>query len=254
MDYTQFLNDKYVLTFFLLFIRWSALIAFLPVFNFQTIPNVIKAAFVFWFTIVTFPLVPLVTFEPTVSNIFLSIINEITFGFFTGIALQIVFMILQFAGELISFVMGLTMATIVDPNSGIQTPVISQFFNLLAVVIFLSVNGHYVMLELIAKSLHSMPFGAFFDMKSMGEYLMHEMNRFFILGFSLAFPILAISILSDIIFGMIMKSMPQFNLLVIGFPIKIALSFMVIIAILSSMMFMFKKEIFDVINILSSFI
>jgi flagellar biosynthetic protein FliR len=91
-------------------------------------------------------------------------------------------------------------------------------------------------------------------MKSMGEYLMHEMNRFFILGFSLAFPILAISILSDIIFGMIMKSMPQFNLLVIGFPIKIALSFMVIIAILSSMMFMFKKEIFDVIKILSSFI
>jgi len=254
MDYAQLLNDKNVTTFFLLFIRWSALIAFLPVFNFQTIPNMVKAAFVFWFTIITFPLVPLVTFEPTLNNITLSIINEITFGFFTGIALQVIFMILQFAGELISFVMGLTMATIVDPNSGIQTPVISQFFNLLAVVIFLAANGHYLMLELIAKSLHSMPFGEFFDMKSMGEYLMHEMNRFFILGFSLAFPILAVSFLSDIIFGMIMKSMPQFNLLVIGFPIKIAISFMIIIAILGSMLFIFKKEVFDVINILLSFI
>jgi len=254
MDYTQLLNDKHIVTFFLLFIRWSALIAFLPVFNFKTIPNTIKAAFVFWFTIVTFPLVPPVSFEINLNNLFLSIINEVTFGFFTGIALQIIFMILEFAGQLISFVMGLTMATIVDPNSGIQTPVISQFFNLLAVVIFLSVNGHHLMLELIAKSLHSMPFGEFFDMKSMGEYLMHEMNRFFMLGFSLAFPILAISFLSDIIFGMIMKSMPQFNLLVIGFPIKIALSFMIIIAILSSMIFMFKKEIFDVIKILSSFI
>jgi len=254
MDYAQLLNDKNVTTFFLLFIRWSALIAFLPVFNFQTIPNMVKAAFVFWFTIITFPLVPLVTFEPTLNNITLSIINETTFGFFTGIALQVIFMILQFAGELISFVMGLTMATIVDPNSGIQTPVISQFFNLLAVVIFLAANGHYLMLELIAKSLHSMPFGEFFDMKSMGEYLMHEMNRFFILGFSLAFPILAVSFLSDIIFGMIMKSMPQFNLLVIGFPIKIAISFMIIIAILGSMLFIFKKEVFDVINILLSFI
>jgi len=254
MDYTQLLNDKHIVTFFLLFIRWSALIAFLPIFNFKTIPNTIKAAFVFWFTIVTFPLVPLISFEPTLNNVTLSIINEMTFGFFTGIALQIVFMIVEFAGQLISFVMGLTMATIVDPNSGIQTPVISQFLNLLAVVIFLSVNGHYLMLELIAKSLHSMPFGQFFDMKSMGEYLLHEMNRFFILGFSLAFPILAISFLSDIIFGMIMKSMPQFNLLVVGFPIKITLSFMVIMAILGSIMFMFKKEIFEVINTLSSFI
>ena len=254
MDYTQLLNDKHIVTFFLLFIRWSALIAFLPIFNFKTIPNTIKAAFVFWFTIVTFPLVPLISFEPTLNNVTLSIINEMTFGFFTGIALQIVFMIVEFAGQLISFVMGLTMATIVDPNSGIQTPVISQFLNLLAVVIFLSVNGHYLMLELIAKSLHSMPFGQFFDMKSMGEYLLHEMNRFFILGFSLAFPILAISFLSDIIFGMIMKSMPQFNLLVVGFPIKITLSFMVIMAILSSIMFMFKKEIFEVIKTLSSFI
>jgi len=254
MDYTQFLNDKNIVTFFLLFIRWSALIAFLPVFNFQTIPNTIKAAFVFWLTIVTFPLVPLISFEINLNNIFLSIINEITFGFFTGIALQIVFMILDFAGQLISFVMGLTMATIVDPNSGIQTPVISHFFNLVAVLIFLAVDGHHLVLILLAKSLHSMPFGQFFDMKSVGEYLIQEMNRFFILGFSLAFPILAISFLSDIIFGMIMKSMPQFNLLVIGFPIKIALSYMIIIAILGSMMFMFKKEIFSVIKILSSFI
>jgi flagellar biosynthetic protein FliR len=225
MDYITLLNDKNVTTFFLLFIRWSALIAFLPVFNFQTIPNSVKASFVFWLTIVTFPMVQIITFEPNLTNIFLSIINEVTFGFFTGIALQIVFMILQFTGQLISAVMGLTMANIVDPNSGIQTPVISQFLTIVATLIFLAVNGHHLMILMIAKSLHSTPFGEFFNMKEMGEYLMHEMIRFFILGFSLAFPITAISLLSDIIFGMIMKSMPQFNLLVIGFPIKIGLSF-----------------------------
>jgi len=254
MDYINFLNDKQVTTFFLLFIRWSALLAFLPVFNSNAIPNKVKASFAIWFTFVTFPIAPTITFIPTVGNVFLAILNEVTFGFFTGIALQIVFMILQFAGQLISFVMGLTMANIVDPNSGIQTPMISQFFTLTATVIFLAVNGHHLMLILIAKSLQHMPFGEFFNMRNMGEYLMMEMGRFFILGFSLAFPILAVSILSDIIFGMIMKSMPQFNLLVIGFPIKIGLSIVVIMAILSSMMFMFKKEIFHVIEILNTFI
>jgi flagellar biosynthetic protein FliR len=99
-----------------------------------------------------------------------------------------------------------------------------------------------------------MPFGEFFYMRNIAEYLISEMGRYFVLGFSIAFPILAISILSDIIFGMIMKSMPQFNLLVIGFPIKIGLSIAVIIAILSSMMFVFKKEIFQVIKILATFI
>ena len=254
MDYINLLNDKYVTTFFLLFIRWSSLIAFLPVFNSTTIPNSIKASFVLWLTFVTYPMVPIITFEPTTTNLFLAIINEATFGFFTGIAIQIVFMILSFTGELVSFVMGLTMANIVDPASGQQTPVIGQIFNLVAITIFLAVNGHHLMLLLIAKSLHSMPFGEFFEMRHIAQYLMQEMSKFFILGFSLAFPIIAISILSDIIFGMIMKSMPQFNLLVIGFPIKIALSFAVLTAILASMMFMFKKEIFETINILKTFI
>jgi len=254
MDYISLLNDKSVTTFFLLFIRWSSLLAFLPIFNSTTIPNIIKATFVVWFTFVTFPMVPIITFEVNLNNIFLAIINEATFGFFTGIAIQIVFMILSFAGQLISFVMGLTMANIVDPTSGQQTPVISQFFNITAITIFLAINGHYLMLLLVAKSLHSMPFGEFFEMRHMGEYLMIEMSKFFVLGFSIAFPIIAVSILSDIIFGMIMKSMPQFNLLVIGFPIKIGLSFAVIIAILGSMMFLFKSEVLKVINILSTFI
>jgi len=254
MDYISLLSDKNVTTFFLLFIRWSSLLAFMPVFNSTLIPNQIKAAFAMWLTFVTFPMVPIITFEPTLNNIFLAIINEATFGFFTGIAIQIAWMILQFAGELISFVMGLTMANIVDPTSGIQTPVISQFFTITATTIFLAINGHHMMLLLVAKSLHSLPFGEFFNMQNIGAYLIHEMSKFFKLGFSLAFPILAISLLGDIIFGMIMKSMPQFNLLVIGFPIKIGLSFAVIIAILTSMMFIFKQEVFNTLKYLTSLI
>jgi len=82
---------------------------------------------------------------------------------------------------------------------------------------------------------------------------MGEMARLFVMGFSLAFPILALSILSDIIFGMIMKTMPSFNLLVIGFPAKIAVSFVVLIAVLGSMMTVFKSEFLRTFNILGGF-
>jgi flagellar biosynthesis protein FliR len=65
----------------------------------------------------------------------------------------------------------------------------------------------------------------------------------FVVGFMIAFPIIALSLLADIIFGMLMKTMPQFNLLVIGFPIKIMVAFVVIIATLATFMGIFVAEL-----------
>jgi flagellar biosynthetic protein FliR len=70
------------------------------------------------------------------------------------------------------------------------------------------------------------------------------------MGFVLAFPIIALSILSDIIFGMIMKTMPSFNLLVVGFPVKIVVSITVLMAILGSFAYIFKREFFLMMNLL----
>ena len=70
----------------------------------------------------------------------------------------------------------------------------------------------------------------------------------FVIGFTIAFPIIALSWMADIIFGMLMKTMPQFNLLVIGFPIKIIISFAVIIAILASSMLIMQAQMQDAFN------
>ena len=78
------------------------------------------------------------------------------------------------------------------------------------------------------------------------------MTNLFTFGFIISFPILALSLLSDLIFGMLMKTMPQFNLLVVGYPIKITIGFAVLIAILAGMMELFKTLILRVINDLPS--
>jgi len=70
----------------------------------------------------------------------------------------------------------------------------------------------------------------------------------FVYGFILSFPVVAFSLLLDVVFGMLMKTMPQFNLLVIGFPIKITVSLVVLIATLSSVMLLFKKEFIEAMN------
>jgi len=70
----------------------------------------------------------------------------------------------------------------------------------------------------------------------------------FIYGFTLSFPVVAFSMLLDAVFGMLMKTMPQFNLLVIGYPIKIAVSLVVLIATLTSIMLIFKREFLEALN------
>jgi flagellar biosynthetic protein FliR len=226
----------------------------MPFFNYTAIPMNVKAAFAFWLSILLFPVTPKFAYEINTANIILSVLNEVAFAFFVGTALQIVFDILKYAGEQISFVMGFTMANVLDPNAGVQTTIISQFFVWVAVLIFLNFGGDHMEILFLDKTLKMLPFGAFFSYHNVYEYFIDYMGRYFLLGMTMAFPIIAISLMGDIIFGMIMKTMPQFNLLIVGFPIKITIAFMVLIAIIGSMMHLFTNEMTRVFGSVFGFI
>ena len=252
MEIAKLLTDINVVTFLLLFIRFASFLAFIPFFNFPTIPMSAKAALALWLSVLFFPMVPKVNFDINVITLFLAIISEVTLAFLVGSALNMVFDILRFAAEQISFVMGFTMASVFDPNFGVQSNVVGQFFIWVAILVFFAFGGDHLEIWLVAKSLHSLPLGAIFDVHAFYQFFVDFMYKYFMLGFSLAFPILAVSLFSDIIFAMIMKTMPQFNLLVVGFPIKITIAFMVLMAIMGSVMHIFQKEMIHVFNIIFS--
>ena len=254
MEIASLLTPVNVITFLLLFIRFASFLSFLPFFNYTTIPIVGKAAFAFWLTILFYPFTSKITFEINTFNLIIAILSEITLAFLVGAALNLVFDILRFAAEQISFVMGFTMANVFDPNAGVQSTIMSQFFVWIAVLIFFSFGGDHLEIQLIANSLNHLPLGILFDMHPFYQFFTDYMYKYFLFGFSLAFPILAVSLFSDIIFAMIMKTMPQFNLLVVGFPIKIAIAFLVLISILGGMMRIFENEMLEVFNVLNSII
>jgi len=151
----------------------------------------------------------------------------------------------MYAGEQISLMMGFSMATVFDYQSSISMPIISQFLGFLAIMTIFALDGHHSMILFIHKSLTTLPLGGFVMTTDLFEYLIEAFKNLFAIGLTIAFPILALSLLSDIIFGMLMKTMPQFNLLVIGYPIKIGIGFIVLIAVLSSMLLIFKREFFN---------
>ncbi len=248
MEFVKYLGIENVLIFALLFARFSGLFAFFPFFGHLKIPMSVKAAMVFLFTLILFPFASSIQIVPNALNLLFCFMSELMLGFMAGLVLYLVFGMLELAGEQISFVMGFTMANVMDPQTGKNSPLLAQFFTLIALTLFLLFDGHHLLILLYYKSLQAVPLGSFYPQVSMWEFISKGMLNLFIFGFILSFPIKAMSFLADVIFGMLMKTMPQFNLLVVGFPIKIMISFAVLIATLGAMFSVFKTQILQVIE------
>ena len=251
MEVVEFLTPANVVGFLLLFFRFAGLFIMVPVFSHMSIPMTVKTSMAFIFTVLFFSNMPPLLLEVTTVNVVLAILSEFLLGFTVGLMLQLAMHIMTFAGIQISFIMGFSMASVMDPQSGISMPIISNILALLSLMVFLALNGHHVVLLFINESLQEVALGGFMINSQIFDYMLRATTNMFVVGFMIAFPIIALSLLADIIFGMLMKTMPQFNLLVIGFPIKIMVAFVVIIATLTTFMGIFRAEMFEALNSLN---
>jgi len=247
----EFINQNQVILFLLLFARISGLFAFFPFFSHMTIPVAAKTALVIFMVVFLFPFATMPQMEINMYSVTLAIVSELFMGLIAGLILNLIFAMLQMAGMQISFVMGFTMASVIDPQSNISTPIISQILTLIGLMVLLALNAHHLMILFLVKSLHMLPLGQFYPGGALWEYLLKSMSSLFVYGFILSFPIVGLSLLSDLVFGMLMKTMPQFNLLIVGFPIKIMVAFVVLIAVLSPIMFIFTREFTKALSHLS---
>jgi len=253
MEWAQVFSENYIVGFLLLFFRFAALFIATPIFSHNSIPMTIKAAMAFFFTIVFYSSMPPLNISIDIATIVLAILSEFLFGLAIGIVLLLAYNVITFAGGQISFMMGFSMASAIDPQSGVSMPIISQFLSLMGLMILFALDLHHWLLLFIDGSLQAIPLGGFLMQKDLFTYIMHATANMFLVGFMIAFPITAIAWLQDVVFGMLMKTMPQFNILVIGFPIKIMISFAVLIATLGTVMFLLKVQMFEAFNALEMF-
>lgn len=253
MEWVALFSENHVVGFLLLFFRFAALFIATPIFSHNAIPISIKSALALLFTIVFYSSMPPLALHIDTATVVLAILSEFLFGLVIGIVLLLAFNVITFAGGQISFMMGFSLASAIDPQSGVSMPIISQFLSLLGLMILFAFDLHHWLLLFIESSLISVPLGGFVVEKEFFAYTLHAATNMFLVGFLIAFPITALAWLQDIIFGMLMKTMPQFNILVIGFPIKITISFAVLIATLATIMYLLKGQMLDAFNALEMF-
>lgn len=250
LDFLPYITNANVMAFLMLLLRFGGILAFFPFFDNQIIPVSVRAALAFVLAVVFMPMVQDMVVYSSLTQFMIGGLFEILLGFVGGLVLQIIFSSIVFAGDLASFSMGLTMASAYDPMSGATKPIVSQVIVFLSILMALYFNFHYLLLEIIAKTINDTPLGGFILSDNMVEYFVKAFANMIVIGFSMAFPIMAVLLLSDIIFGMIMKTHPQFNLLVIGFPIKIAVALVILTLIVPSIVVHFRHDLSEAMKVL----
>jgi flagellar biosynthetic protein FliR len=250
MEWAQLFSEGHTAAFILLFVRFSSLFMAVPIFSHANIPMSLKAAMAFFFTVVFFDSLPALQIPTDSLTMTVAILGEMLFGLAVGIILQLAYHVITFAGGQISFMMGFSLASAIDPQSGVSMPIVNQFLSLVALMILLAADLHHWIILLASASLATVPLGGFMVTPELFRYIMHAMLNMFVVGFMIAFPITALSMLADVIFGMLMKTMPQFNLLVIGMPIKIGVAFLVLMATLSATMMIVTSQMQSAYNFL----
>ncbi|QTD42314.1 flagellar biosynthetic protein FliR [Sporosarcina sp. Te-1] len=241
----QFLSS--VPLYLLILTRVSAFILTVPLFSYRAIPathRIIFAALLAWMIVFTMDVPPL----EIDGTYFLLVMKEAMVGLFIGMIAYIVISAIQIAGGFIDFQMGFAIANVIDPQTGAQSPLLGQFFNALALLLLLSLNGHHMLLDGIFYSYqfisvdHLWP--AFADERVI-EFVVRTFVMTFAIAFQMSIPIVATLFLVDLALGITARTVPQLNIFVVGFPIKIGVSFLVL-AIMAGVMIAVMQKLFEV--------
>lgn len=229
----QQLSEWITLLFFPL-ARVLAFFATAPIFNNIGLPVRVRLVTGVAVTLGILPLLPAPPLVEINSGAGLWIIaREMSIGIAMGLAMRIVFSALILAGEQIGSQMGLGFAVFYDPQSSSQTAVIAQYLSLLTTLMFLSINGHLMLVSTMAQSFLSIPISEVALPASSWTTLVLFGSKIFSAGLLFALPVTIALLVTNLALGVLTKAAPQLNLFAIGFPITLTAGFMIIAASLN---------------------
>ena len=213
-----------------------------------------KAGSSFVLAIVLAPVVPIPQSLPeTLPEVVIGMIAEMTMGLILVLGIKMLLVSVQMAGQFLSFQMGFAMARAMDPQTGVQSTVLTQFLYLFTVLIFFSINGHHIFIHTLAESFKIVPPNSLTFDPAIADELIKISGLMFLIGLKIAAPIIVSLFLSNLCLGIVARTVPQVNILMVGFPINITLGlilFGLIIANFSPVISKIYKVMGEALNLL----
>ncbi len=215
--------------FLMVTIRAAGMFVMAPVLGDKAIPPMIKAGFAILLAIVLIPVASRVALPPVDSiwQLVLFAIKEFLVGAIIGLFFTLLFVGVRMAGDIVGYQIGLMMANIMDPNTNSQHSLVSEFYYLLAVLIFLAIDGHQAVISALADSFKLIPIGTFAADGTLGEQLIRFTAHTFIIGLKVGAPVIVTLFMTSVALGVVARTVPQMNIFLVGIPLKIIVGFAV---------------------------
>jgi len=208
-----------------IFIRVGAIFMFLPIFNSRAIPTLFKLGFAMAVAFVLYPLMsgqvrPLFA---TIPELALAAACELLIGILIGLAVRTLFAGFQLAGQMAGYQMGMAIANVMDPATSAQVPILATFYNLIAILVFLSINAHHIMLRAMVDSFQLVPLFDFGFNQDIMPHIIRLAGNMFIVALKIGAPVIISLLLTSAALGLVARTIPQMNIFIVAMPLKIAI-------------------------------
>ncbi|MCQ4275360.1 flagellar biosynthetic protein FliR [Stutzerimonas degradans] len=219
---------SWVAQFLLPLFRIAALLMSMPIIGTQLVPPRVRLYLALAITLVLAPtLGPMPLVEALSVRALLLIAEQILIGVMLGFVLQLFFQVFIVSGQLLAMQMGLGFASMVDPANGVSVPVLGQFFNMLVILLFLAMNGHLVVLEILTESFVTLPVGGGLSTNHLWE-VASKLGWVLGAGLLLVLPAITALLVVNLAFGLMTRAAPQLNIFSIGFPLTLVLGLVIV--------------------------
>ena len=222
--------NAWVAAFLWPFMRIGAMLVVAPVFGARMVPVRVRLALALVLALMMAPMVSqdVVAIDPLSAQGLLVSAQQILIGLAMGFILQMAFSAIVIGAQSIAMSMGLGFATAVDPQNGVQVPVIAQYYLTLATLIFLALNGHLLLVQVLVDSFQTLPVGTT-GLSSTGLWdIVNWGGRMFAGAVLIALTGIASLLLINLAFGIMSRAAPQLNIFGVGFPVMMGAGFTVI--------------------------
>lgn len=242
MDFEALFQPTRLLTYFFIVLRMGGIFFTAPIFSSAAINTSVRMMLTMIISLVLVPIVtPVTVTDPNVLWLIITSAKELLIGITIGAMTSLLFSALQLGGYLVDYQMGFSMVSVIDPTSNASMSFSGQIYNILASLIYLSLNGHHIFLRAVTQSFSYLPLT---DFNFNPEGLMFVANTFikvFIIAIQITAPIFIALMVTNAVMGVMARLVPQMNIMIVGFPLKIGVGMIMLILSLQLFYVVFEK-------------
>ena len=216
--------------FLFVLLRVGALIMFFPVLGSGQVPGRIKVGLILFVSIAVFPVVRATPMHDPKSlfELVVNLFSEITIGLAVAYSARLMFTAVQIAGTVVDFQMGFGVVNVIDPQTETQVSITAQFQNILAILFFLALDAHHLIIGAIVESFFLInPFQINFSTFTP-EIILLLFKATFVTAVKIAAPIMAILFFISVGLGLVARTVPQMNVFIVGFPLQIGVGLLMV--------------------------